>query len=346
MRDKLYHFLKRMFSSRYAHLFMGLIALYGVSLLITHTSHFEKLVYSLMKYYYADYEVRASLFQRDILEAGFYKEKYKEQLSSLTEGYFDYHDKKETQAFFISKKLLYDVWQEKNRNSYLLAQVIGKGIHKTEVPEEVAFDYLILGGKKIVPFSEYEKGWQARVFVSIGEKGVYIHRDSIDYLLSWYFDSLWESDTRSPKGFYSEWRGFKDPLTYSLYRDLGEICEDIFQKRLYRNKKEAKKYFMEEGFKVFLPTMLAMGVRLVADQDSNFPSDYQYLRACLTGLSLNPNYTLFYLLKTNSPYSYNPLVRRGWEDFCHRLDFVYLDEITLNQISNAAKDILKKLEDS
>jgi hypothetical protein len=103
---------------------------------------------------------------------------------------------------------------------------------------------------------------------------------------------------------------------------------------------------MEEGFKVFLPTMLAMGARMAADQDSNFQSDYQYLRACLTGLSLNPNHTMFYLLKTSSPNSYNPLVRKGWEDLRHRLDITYPDEITLDQISKAAKDILKKLEDS
>jgi hypothetical protein len=324
---------------------MGLLALYGMSWLITYTSHFEKLVDALKWYCYADYAVRTSLFQREFFEAEFYREKYKERLSFLTEGYFDYRDKEEMQAFFISKKLLYDVWREKNRNSYLLARVIDKGQHKAEIFEEVAFNYFILGDKKIVPFSEYEQGRQARVFVSVGEKGVYIHRDSIDYLLSWYFDSLWESDTRSPKGFYREWKGFKDPLTYSLYRDLREICEDIFQKRLYRNKKEAKQYFMGEGFKVFLPTLLTMGARLVADQDSNFRPDYQYLRACLTGLSLNPNNTMVYLLKTYSPTSYNPLVRKGWEDFRYRLDFTYLEEITLDQISKAAHDVLKNLED-
>jgi hypothetical protein len=325
---------------------MSLLALYGVSSLITYTSHFEKIAYSLVRYCYADYEGRTSLFQGDIQEAEFYKEKYKQRLSSLSEGYFDYRDKKEVQTFFMSQGLLYDEWREKNRNSYLLAQVIEKGQHKAEVPEEVIFDYLILGDKKIIPFSEYKEGWWARVFVSTSERAAYIHKDSIDYLLSWYFDSLWESDTRSPKGFYIEWKGRKDPLTYSLYRDLREICEDIFQKRLYRNKKEAKQYFMEEGFKVFLPTLLTMGARSVADQDSNFRPDYQYLRACLTGLSLNPNYTMVYLLKTYSPTSYNPLVRKGWEDFRYRLDFTYLEEITLDQISKAAKDILKKLEDS
>jgi hypothetical protein len=101
MSDKVLHFLKRIFSSRYAHLFIGLLVLYGVSWLITYTSHFEKIMDTLKKYCYADYEVRTSLFQRDILEADFYREKYKERLSSLTRGLFDYRDKKEVQAFFM-----------------------------------------------------------------------------------------------------------------------------------------------------------------------------------------------------------------------------------------------------
>ena len=346
MFQKVRKILRKIIPSKHAHLCCGLFAFYGISLLITHTSHFEKIVYGLKGYCYSDYEVRNSLFSEERMEAEFYREKYKERLSSLAENYFNYRDKKEVQTFFMSKGLLYDECWEKSRNSYLLAQVIEKGRRKAEVPEEVIFDYLILGDKKIVPFSEYKEGQWARVFVSAGERAAYIHKDSIDYLLSWYFDSLWESDTRSPKGFYIEWRGRKDPLTYSLYRDLREICEDIFEKRLYRNKKEAKQYFMEEGFKVFLPTMLAMGARMVADQTSNLRPDYQYLRACLTGLSLNPNHTMFYLLKTSSPNSYNPLVRKGWEDLRHQLDITYPDQITLDQISKVAKDILKKLEDS
>ena len=340
MGDKVLHFLKQVFSSRFAHLFMGLLVLYGVSSLITYTSHFEKVVDTLERYCYAEYEVRTSLFQGDILEANFYKEKYQERLSSLTEGLLDYRDKKEVRAFFMSKGLLYDVWLERNRHSCLLVQVIEKGNHKAEVPEEVAFDYFILGNKKIVPYHEYEKGESARVFASTGEKSIYIYRDSLEPLLSWYFESLWITQPRESRHFY------EDSLTYSLYRDLQGVCEDIFVKRLYLSKQKAKDYFIEEGFKAFLPTMLAMGGRMVADQDSNFSSDYQYLRACLTGLSLNPNHTMFYLLKTSSPNSYNPLVRKGWEDLRRRLDVTYPDEITLDQISKAAQDILKRLEDS
>jgi len=346
MFQKVKKILKKIIPSKHAHLCFGLFAFYGISLLITHTSHFEKIVYGLKGYCYSDYKVRNSLFSEERMEAEFYREKYKERLSSLAEGFFDYRDKKEVQAFFMSKGLLYDEWREKSRNSYLLAQVIEKGRRKAVVPKEVIFDYLILGDKKIVPSFEYKEGQWARVFVSAGERATYIHKDSIDYLLSWYFDSLWESDTRSPKGFYIEWKGLKNPLTYSLYRDLREICEDIFEKRLYRNKKKAKQYFMEEGFKVFLPTMLAMGARMAADQDSNFQSDYQYLRACLTGLSLNPNYTMAYLLKGSSSNSYNPLVRKGWEEFRQRLDITDSDEITLDQISKVSQEIFEKVKNS
>jgi hypothetical protein len=323
---------------------MGLLVLYGSSSLITYTSHFEKVTNTLKRYCYADYNVRASLFSGGILESEFYRERYKERLSSLFGDSFDDREKKETQAFFMKEGLLYDVWQEKNRNSYLLAQVIEKGRRKAEVPEEVIFDYLILGKKKIVPFPEYDEGREARVFVSAAERVAYIHMDSIYYHLSGYFDSLWQSDTRTPRGFYSEWAGHKDPYTYFLYRDLKEVCEYIFQKRPYRNKKEAKQFFMEEGMKIYLPTMFAMGGRMIVDQDSSFRSDYQYLRACLTGLSLNPNFTMFYLLKTRTPNSYHPLVRKGWEDFEQSFDIKYLDQITLGQISKVSQRILEKVK--
>lgn len=317
---------------------MGLLVLYGVSSLITYTSHFEKVVVTLRRYCYADYNVRTSLFPRELLEAEFYREKYEERLSSLAEGIFDYRDKKEVQAFFMSKGFLYDEWQEKNRNSYLLAQVIEKGRRKAEVPEEVSFDYLILGDKNIVSFLEYKKGRRVRIFASAGEKEVYIHKDSLEPLLLWYFESLWVSKPKEPKHFYN------DTLTYSLYRDLQDICNHIFIKRSYLNKQNAQGYFVEEAFKVFLPTMLAMGARMAADQDSNFQSDYQYLRACLTGLSLNPNHTMLYLLKTSSLNSYNPSVRKGWKELRQRLDVTFPDEITLDKISKVSQEIFEKVK--
>jgi len=337
MLQKVRKILRKIIPSKHAHLCLGLFALYGISLLITQTSHFEKIVDGLKGYCYSDYKVRNPLFSEERMEGEFYREKYEERLSSLAEGIFDYRDKKAVQAFFMSKGFLYDEWQEKNRNSYLLAQVIEKGRRKAEVPEEVIFDYLILGDKKIVPFLEYKKGRRVRIFASAGEKEVYIHKDSLEPLLLWYFESLWLSKPKEPKHFYN------DTLTYSLYRDLQDICNHIFIKRVYLNKQNAQGYFVEEAFKVFLPTMFAMGARMAADQDSNLSYDYQYLRACLTGLSLNPNHTMFYLLKTRTPNSYHPLVRKGWEDFEQSFNIKYPDQITPDQISKVSQRILEKV---
>jgi len=323
---------------------MGLLMFYGGTSLITHTSHFEKVTDTLKRYCYADYEVRKSIFEKEIYEADFYRERYKERLDSLFGGSFDGLEKKEMQAFFMKEGFLFDLWQEKNRNSYLLARVIERGQHKAEIPEEVAFDYFILGKKKIVPFPEYDEGREKMVFVSAGEKVAYIHRDSIDYHLSWYFDSLWESDTRTPRGFYEEWAGHKDPRTYFLYNDLKEICEYIFQRRPYRNKKEAKQHFMEEARKIYLPALFAMAARMKTDQDSGFQSDYQYLRACLTGLSLHPNLFMVYLLKTGTPNSYHPVVKKGWEGFTQSFNLKYPDEITLDRISKVSQQILERVD--
>jgi hypothetical protein len=340
MFQKVRKILSKIIPSKHAHLCFGLFALYGISLLITHTSHFEKIVDGLKGYCYSDYKVRNSLFSEERMEGEFYREKYEERLSSLAEGFFDYRDKKEVQAFFMSKGLLYDEWQEKNQNSYLLAQVIEKGRRKAEIPEEVVFHYFILGKKKIIPFSEYNEGREGRVFVSAGEKEVYIHKDSLEPLLLWYFESLWVSKPKEPNHFYN------GTLTYSLYRDLQDICNHIFIKRFYLNKQNAQGYFVEEAFKVFLPTMLAMGARMAADQDSNFQSDHQYLRACLTGLSLNPNHTMFYILKTSSLNSYNPLVRKGWKELRQRVDVTFPDEITLDKISKVSQEIFEKVKNS
>jgi hypothetical protein len=112
------------------------------------------------------------------------------------------------------------------------------------------------------------------------------------------------------------------------------------------NKRSAQETFIEEGFKVFLPTMFSMGARMVADRNNNFPSDYQYLRACLTGLSLNPNYTMFYIFKTEKLYTYSSLATKGWKAFSQRLDLTYPDQITLEQISEMSQDIFNSLEDS
>lgn len=343
MISRMKKFLKSFADLKHTHICMALLILYGGSSLITHTSHSEKVTNTLKRYCYADYIVKASLFQRDILEAEFYKERYKERLDSLFRGPFDDLKKKELQTFFMKENLLYDVWKEKNRNSYLLARVINEGEYKAEIPEEVVFHYFILGKKKIVPFPEYDEGKKARVFVSAGERVAYIHLDGMESHLRWYFESLWQSDTRTPRGFYREWAGRKDPYTYFLYRDLQEVCEYIFQRRPYRSKKEAKQYFMEEGMKIYLPTMFAMAARMMADQDSSLRHDHQYLRACLTGLSRHPNFLMVYLLKMGTPNSYHHLVKKGWEDFTESFDLKYPDEITLERISKVSQRVFEKV---
>ena len=168
--------------------------------------------------------------------------------------------------------------------------------------------------------------------------------NSVDYLLSWYFDSLWEWDTRGSGGFYTEWKGHEDPLTYCLYRDLREICENVFVNRLYRNKMKAKQYFMEEGFIVFLPTMLAMGARMVADQDLELSSGRRYLKALFTGLSLEPNFTMVYL--SRQYHQYDPSMNKIIIEFKQRYSGNDPRGMTLEQISQAAQEMLRRLEGS
>jgi hypothetical protein len=338
--QKTFHHCKQIVSSKYIHLLLGLLALFGISSIITHTSPFAKITENLRRYCYADYEMNMPQFSKYSRESKYYREKYKEQLGLLTNGVFNYNKRDEAQAYFMTNGYLFDSWQENENRSYLLAKIVEKGVHKKEIPEEVSFDYFILGEKRIVLFSEYVKGPGAQAFVSAGEKAIYLYKDSLEPILRWYFESLWITEPKESYHFYG------DPLSYSLYRDLQEICEEIFIKRHFMNKRNAQETFVEEGFKVFLPTMLSMGARMVADRNNNFPSDYQYLRACLTGLSLNPNFTMFCILKTESLYAFSPMAQKGWEAFSQRLDLTYPDQITLEQISEMSQDIFKSLEDS
>ncbi len=331
---------KQIIFSRYAHLFLGLLALYGISSIITYTTPFDKIKENLKRYCYVDYAMQMPLFSHNTREIEFYREKFKEQLDVLTNGVFNYDKKDEAQAYFMTKGFLYDSWEENENRSYLLAKIIEKGSHERENPEEGRFDYLMLGEKKIVPFSEYGKISGPGVFVSAGEKWIYLYKDSLEPLLRWYFESLWSTEPKAPDHFYG------DPLSYSLYRDLQGICEDIFIKRHYMNKRSAEETFVKDGLRVFLPTLFSMGARMAADRNNNLPSDYQYLRACLAGLSLNPNHTMFYILKTERSYTFSPKARKGWNAFSRRLDLNSLDKITLKQISEMSQDIFKSLEDS
>jgi hypothetical protein len=338
--QKAFRLCKQMIPSRYAHLFLGLIILFGISSIITYTTPFDKITESLKRYCYADYQIRLNLFPQNMRELKYYREKYRERLDNLSNGMFHDDKKNEAQAYFMNKGFLYDIWQEDENRSYLLAKIVERGVHQGELPDEVRFDYLILGGKKVVPFSEYLEGLGEQPFVSAGGKAIYLHRDSLESILRWYFESLWITQPTESYHFYD------DPYSYSLYRDLQGICEDIFIKHHYMDKRRAQQTFVEEGFNVFLPTLLSMGARMEAERNNNFPSDYQYLRACLSGLSLNPNHTMFCILKTEKGYTFSPMAEKGWEAFSQNLDLTYPDQITLEQISEVSQEIFESLENS
>ncbi len=332
-------FVRSIVTSRFSHLTIGLLLLYGLSLAVTHTSRFEKILDSLMWRAYADYFARDAKSPEGDLEAEFLRQKYEERLVSLTQNLFDYRELGQLQDFLFDRGFAYEVWEKDGGVSYLLAPILESGSHVDEVPEKVDFDYYVLGDKKIASWKEYRSGLWPSVLVSEGEQGVYIHRDSIEHILQQYFNFLWAMDARGPGDFrWPEW-----PLTYSLHRDLEGVCESFFTDRHYRSKRLARAYFVEEGFHIFMPTMLAMAARMVADRASDFSSTYRYERAYLTGLYLEPNYTMLAML--GSPLEgYDSPTRRLWREFSNRLDLRNPDSITRDEISRVAQQILVKLE--
>lgn len=160
--------LKTILGSRYVHLSLGLLVLYGVSYIFTYTTRFEKILDSLFRYCYADYMV-AGMSSKEDVDRGFcYRDRYQERLDRFAAGIFDWRDENQAKEFFISKHYAYEVTDEDRRfRSYFLAPIISKGIHKTEIPEHVVFYYYILGSKEIPTFLEYlDKGNRASIFVS------------------------------------------------------------------------------------------------------------------------------------------------------------------------------------
>jgi len=328
------------FSSRYLHLVLALFALYGLTAAVTHTSRFEKIVDCLKWTCLSDYVVRDKELPKDSLEWEFYKERYERRLGDLTRDLFEYHDEERLQDYFWSRGLAYEVLQVKGGRSYLLAPVLDMGYHKTDVPQEVAFNYYLLGEKEIISWREFQEGELARNVVSAIDGNIYIHKDSLDYILEEYFNLLWGSDVRSTQDFrWNEWE-----LTLLLSRDLETLCEDVFIYRIYKTKRVARDYFVEEGFNAFFPAMLAMASRLAADRDAPFSPEYKYQRAYLTGLSLEPNFTMIGLLGYQSE-KHNPAAAMLWREFDRRLMMRYPSEIRLYQVSETAEQLLSELED-
>ncbi len=344
LTSKMKGLLREFTQLKYIHLCIALLLFYAGTFWVTYPSNLERVTDALRRYCYTDYWVRSALFEETIREAKFYRERYRERLESLLGAPLSDLKKSELQTFFKRGGLLYEVFRENRQNSYLLAEIVEEGRYKSEIPEGVDFSYLTLGKKKILTFSEFRERENVSPFVSVGDNVAYIHQDIIESHLQWYFESLWQSDTSSPKGFYLEWGSRKDLYTYFLYRDLQEVCEHLFGKRFLRDKKMAKRYFVEEGIRVYLPTLLAMAGRMVADQGLGLRSDLKYLRACLTGLSNHPKFLIFYLLKTKSPHSFDPLVRKGWEELKASFDLTCPEGITLEEISRVSKRILDKID--
>jgi hypothetical protein len=337
-------FLKRLISSKYIHLCLGATLLYGISWAVTQPTLEEKILDSLRKYCIADYWVRESIFSEERMEGEFYRERYRERLESLTAGLFDYRDRTQIQAFFLPRGFLYEAWEEGGNRSYLLAEIVGRGRREKEFPERVAFDYLILGKKRVKPFMEFKHGNQAGRLVSAGDEMIYLHRDRIDSLLWWYFDSLWETEPQKPDHYYRVWKGEKDPLTYFLYQDLRGVCEDVFVKRLWGKKRGARDYFVEQGFNLFLPSLLAMAARMAGDKGLRLHPEERYLRSLLSGLSEYPTYTLFYIMSQSRPYSNKPSVKKIWKETNSRLNLSSPERISLVQISQVSRELLQRME--
>ena len=352
MRPKeMMELLRKIIRSRYVHLLLGMLVLYGASWIFTYTARFEKILHSLSWYCYADYMVEGMSSKRSMDKGSFYKERYRERLDSLTSGLFDWNDEDQAKEYFISKGYVYEVTDEGTRiRSYLLAPVVHKGTHTTESPQHVTFCYYMLGYKETPTFLEYlDKDNTSCLFVSAANKvihthpEIYIHRDSLIPILRSYFEFLWEKQPKKDEDFYirTGCYPYKDIETYSLYLDLRSICEDIFIKRLYRNKREARNYFVNKGLEVFFPTLLAMGGRMAADQDLDLPSGQRYLRALFTGLSLKPNYTMSYL--SCRYHHYDPSINKIMEGFKKWYGGSDPAEISLEQISQVAQETLEKL---
>lgn len=329
---------KKIFSSRYFHLCLAILTLYGVTWYITYTTEFEKIMNRFRRYCYADYEVRASKTSMMRLKAAFTRDQFAEQLRSFSADLFDYRNKEQVQAYFSSWNFFYDISKTDEGNSYLLAPIINSGQYEAYIPETVAFRYAILGEEEIPPFPVYQEGLWTSVFVSEKNGTVYIHTATLDSLLRWCFAVLWKLEPRSQKDFDI------NGATHYLYLDLPAVCQEVFIDRRFYDKETSREYFLDKAFQSLLPTMFAMGARMMADKETSFSARYKYERAYLTGLAAYPQYTLFNYLATYGLC--NTLTRSLAVEVHTQISIMGTQEINVDIISQTAQRILAERQDS
>jgi hypothetical protein len=330
--------LKKFFFSRYLHLCLVILALYGVTWYVTYTTEFEKIINRLRRYCYADYEVRAATTSMKRLTTEFMRDQFAGQLRSFSADLFDYRNEEQVRVYFASKNFFYDMNKTDEGNSYLLAPIISSGQHEAQIPETVVFRYAILGEEEISPFSVYQEGPWTAVLVSEKNGTVYIHTDTLHSLLRWCFAVLWKLEPRTQKDFDI------NGATHYLYLDLPAVCQEVFIERRFIDEDTSREYFLEKALQSLLPTMLAMGARLMADKETTLSERYKYERAYLTGLAVHPQYTLFNYLAT---YGLCNTLTRSLAVAVHtQLRIMGTQEVNAEIISQTAQSILTERQDS
>jgi hypothetical protein len=330
--------LKKFFLSRYLHLCLAVLMLYGVTWYITYTTDFEKIMNRFRRYCYADYKVRASETSMMRLQTEFIRDQFAEQLRSFTADLFDYRNAEQVQAYFSSKNFFYDISKTDEGNSYFLAPIISSGQDEEQIPETVTFRYAILGEEEIMPFNVYQEGPWASVLISEKNGTVYIHTATLDSLLRWCFAVLWKLEPQTQKDFDI------NGVTHYLYLDLPAVCQEVFIERRLYDEETSREYFLEQARQSLLPTMLAMGARMMADKEISFSARYKYERAYLAGLAVHPQYTLFHYLATYGMC--NTLTRSLAVELRTRLSIMGTQEINGEIISQLAQQILAERQDS
>jgi hypothetical protein len=330
--------LKKFFFSRYLHLCLAILALYGVTWYVTYTTEFEKIINRFRRYCYAEYAVRAAKTSMMRLKTEFIRDQFAGQLRSFSADLFDYRNEEQVQAYFASRNFFYDVSKTDEGHSYLLAPIISSGQYEEKIPETMVFRYAILGEEEISPFSTYQEGPWTSVLVSEKNGTVYIHTDTLDSLLRWCFAVLWKLEPRTQKDFDI------DDATHYLYLDLPAVCQEVFIERRFIDEDTSREYFLEKALQSLLPTLLTMGARVVADKETSFSARYKYERAYLTGLAVRPQYTLFNYLATYGLC--NTLTRSLAVEVHKQLSTMGAREINVEIMSQTAQNILAERQDS